>query len=252
MEDNTKKIYKASPQQIDELVTSNMVRIQKNVGKLTSRVLPTQKILVVMDFDECAINNHLTRMITESFEHRTVISDTAKNENNIYALAELFNAYVGLHKDEYLSRVNEKVGEVKWNPTFKPFLQNILVNPSYFPVIVSSGIKDAIEIALDTINVKKKVHVIADEVDYDDDDTIIGAHQIVDEEQKGKIVTSLKEFGSFDRVVTVGHSRGDMSLIRAGTPGLRFAFVGDQFAMSAADHTVGTWTEIIGYLFTDL
>ncbi|MCA9392074.1 hypothetical protein KC614_02625 [candidate division WWE3 bacterium] len=252
MGEDQSALHKASQSQVDDLVASNMLRIQKNIGLLVSRKLPTQKFLVAMSFDEMATKNNLTKMITEAFSQRAEKAENTYNTDNIYDIADHFNEYVDLTKEEFYKMIDEKVTTVQWNPTFKPFLQNLMVNPVFFPVIVSSGIKGAITKALESIGAAKRLHVFSNEMEYNPEGVIVGAHLIIGDVEKGRIVENLAQLGSFDRVVTVGHARGDVNFIRAGTPGLRFSFVGDQFAMSAADHTVTTWTEIISYLNTDL
>ena len=200
-----------------------------------------------MDFDECAVEQHLSRMLTESFEHRSAIVEKDKSNTPILRIANLFHCYIGLSKNDLEKRIEEILKDITWKKTFLNFMNVITSRKDILPIFISSGLTISASSALTSVGFDN-INIIADDILYDKSNCVLGPYTIVDAEKKGEIVSKLMNKATFSKCVTVGHGAGDANLIQEGSPGFRFSFNDSELAKSVADHVIEVWDEILPYL----
>lgn len=205
-----------------------------------------RNILVAVDFDECVIEEHLSRRITEHFAHRAEILEENKFLHGSDAIKSLFAAYIGLTREEFESAVKGQVLGINWREGFLDMAEQLAQAP-YFFVFVSSGIGDAIRIAATAAGLNN-LAIIASEVKYDAQDVALGSQHVIADADKAEAVQKLMATGVFSKAITIGHGAGDVPLISSGTPGNRFALRDAEAAIAVADHVLESWGDLLQYL----
>jgi phosphoserine phosphatase len=227
---------------LKKLLKKNRARISKNIQEIIKDSYSGQKILLAMDFDECAPYQHFSEMIIRHYWNRGVIDQDCLGDNSVIGIARLFNCYVGLSKEEFEHTLKRLSKQLEWKEGFTEIFKKILQKKSIFPIFVSSGITEAVRYALRTIGFES-VNVLADDLGYREG-VIYGPYTIVSDVLKGEIVKEIVQLKKFDRVVTLGHSGGDVELIKSGTEGDRISFRDKEEAMLVADIVIDTWYEL--------
>lgn len=235
-----------SENDLQDLLTNNETRITKNIEEVVSNAQPEQTILLAMDFDECATKQHFSRMVTKYYWERGFSDENALNDLSVKGIASLFNCYVGLTKDEFSHQVKTLARDLTWKEDFKEAFAKIVSNPHILPVFISSGVTEVAKEALQTLGFNN-VAIIADDLGFRDN-VIYGPATIVSDSLKGDIVRQIANLKQFNRVVTLGHSKGDVELIKAGSMGSKISFKDKDEAMQVADIVIESWTEVVTIL----
>jgi len=222
-----------------ERIINQVEKALQNVGKAT--------VLLAMDFDECAIDEHLSRQVTLFYEHRGHLTPEDKKNFDLKSIVKLFSVYQGLKLEEFSLKIKDIAQHIHWRKGFIKFFQELQTGSNIFPVFISSGLLDAAKIALKQIGIEK-IAVIAAEITTDSQNIIQGAYSIISDQDKKLVIAELQKRHHFEKVVTVGHSAGDVLLIASGTPGFRLAFPDHQLAVKAADHVINDWREVGEYI----
>lgn len=116
---------------------------------------------------------------------------------------------------------------------------------------MSSGLEIGIYEAMKSHNLKVLgPNIIADTIAYDTKETILGADMIVGGKEKMSVVEYFRDRKTFDRIVTIGHSSGDIELIKAGDEGFRLSFDDKTDLSKYSDHVIKDWDwgEVISFL----
>ena len=234
-----------SKEDMEELFENNRVRISEKIDAIIQESTREKKVLLAMDFDECVIKQHFSAMVTKHLWNRGIIEEIAE-KNSVRKLTSLFHCYVGISRDEFDDLLEELFKKVEWK---KDFIEAFTKTKGYefiLPVFISSGVTEIAKHALDSIGFGD-TFVIADDLGYRDN-KIYGPETIVSDQLKGDIVREFSEKKDFDKIVTVGHSRGDVELIKNGTEGYRVSFRDQKEAMEAADVVIDSWSELLELL----
>lgn len=231
----------------DALFRENDHRISDNIDKILADRTGGETILLAMDFDECAILQHLSRQITNIYKFRSPITEEDKQDTGISGITNLIQCYIGLSKEEMMQTIKDLTTSIIWRPSFLSVARFIQENGHIFPVFISSGLELGCQTALKTQKLDK-FHVIADQLAFDSSDVVVGPYSVVGKKEKGWIVEKLAERGNFANIVTVGHSGGDTELIKAGSEGYRFSLRDKKSAMEVADHILDDWMGLLSYL----
>lgn len=203
------------------------------------------KTLLSMDFDECVVNTHLSGSISDKFQHRYVIPESDLRTHDFRGLCSLVHCFFGLNILEIESEV-DNVSNTILKPDFLDFYSDIKIRKNIFPVFISSGLEEAI--ARFFRNNSIQIPVIGTSLLKDKNSNVQYAHKIIDDKTKGMIAASLFKKGDFAKMITIGHGRGDVSLINSGTAGLRFSLRDNHEAMKSADHVIDKFTELLLFL----
>lgn len=197
--------------------------------------------LVLMDFDECAVSGHLSRMITEMCPVSTKNSqevEAAKHDSSRKSLYTLSRVFLGMQETEYSKVITACAEKVKWRNGVKQFLDSVKDDHSVRFIWVSSGIYEAI--VYKQRHLKNKPLVIASR-SISKEDKICGTSFVVTDKDKGEVVRYLRNVLSGRKIMTIGHSKGDRYLVENGDIGLRIAFNDKSAPIEEADFIVNKW-----------
>ena len=163
---------------LKQLFVDNEKRIQGRIAQVLEGKGSDRNILLAMDFDEYAINEHLSRLLTESYEHRAHIVEEDKYDTGIASIANLFHCYVNLTEEELAQRIEQLAKTVTWRKGFLSFMESVQKRTDVLPVFVSSGLTDTAKVALG-IQGLGDIEVIGDDIDIGDDGKIRGPYTVI-------------------------------------------------------------------------
>lgn len=132
--------FKMSVFHLQSLISENDSRIDSRIKEVDSRRTPATKILLAMDFDECAIQEHLSKMVTKHYWERGYVDEEVLGKLSVEGMSSLFNCYVGLTELEFNEQIDRLVSQVKWRESFKEFFATVVSRPEILPVFISSGL----------------------------------------------------------------------------------------------------------------
>lgn len=200
------------------------------------------KILLAMDFDECMVNQHSSKIFTKAFLKRYNINlenDFGYSKNS---LETLLSSYIGFTERQLAEIAESVIPQITWRKDSEEFLSEITKLENVVPIFISSGSEFFIEQFLKNYNIKIPVIGCAN---IFNDSKAVGIKRLVTDEKKGEIVKSLITQHKPDFTITLGHSKGDIELVKNGTKGYRFCLPDCEEITEVADHQIEKFREIL-------
>ena len=231
---------------MNNILKHNDRRIKKLVDRILKKRTKEQTTLVVIDFDECVIVEHLSKLVTQSYKNRATITQEDIAGHGLLSIANLLNCYTGLTRQEFEQTIVRLIEKITWKSGAVEILK-ILSKEPFMLVFVSSGLEDAAKIACKAVGLTS-AHFIACHLDFSKEDIILGPYCVTGDTQKGIVVRLIAHKGGFNKVISIGHGKGDIHLIKNGTEGFRFSLRDDPEAMAVADYTLENWQDLLNYI----
>jgi len=189
----------------------NDIRAQRRLQAFLNKY--SSAICVVLDFDECVIERHISSELTRRYQYRIPSRPPNFGDCGFSGIANILDCYIGLRKDELYDTCRELALTTKWRPHALEMLQRMASSENHLPVFMSSGLDLAIDAMLQRVNLPLKY--FACEMEYDDARTCICPAFIVTARLKGSLTLDLVQSGQFGRIYSVGHSYGDIPMLQA-------------------------------------
>ena len=193
-----------------------------------------------MDFDECLIDSHLSKQLSIEYINRIAKSSIDFQNHGFNGIANILKCYVGFNRIEISSTCARLAAKTRWRHYALKFLKMLASNPYYTPLIISSGLNLAIEAKL-ARNILS-IPVFACELEFDDTDACIQPSVIITAKAKGEITENIIASHKFSRVFAIGHSYGDIYMIRASNG---IALRGEPEIEDAAQHVVSGFRDVL-------
>ncbi len=197
------------------------------------------KNCVIIDFDECLIDIHLSSQLTMEYIHRVDPSSVDFGDYSLAAISSILQCYVGLSRNEIASTCGRLAAKARWRPHALELLNFLISDPDYSVLIMSSGLDMAIDAKISSSCLS--ISRIACEMEFDKAETCIRPYLIVTGDVKGRLTRHVVASKRFESVFAVGHSRGDISMLRSG---IGIAFEGVLEVEESAQYVVSDFTEI--------
>lgn len=201
--------------------------------------------LLAMDFDECVLHAHLSRQLTNYYRDRHLPSEYALTHNDVTALHELCQTYIGLSANEFYTTIANLVHGIEWKSTFKDTMYKLANYSKVFPLFITSGMKEAASTALRSVDID--VPVIGCSMSIEEN-SITDVYNVVTNEDKRYIATAINAKIGAQKLVTLGHSKGDIDLVSTGTSGYRLCFPDGPEIVSVSDHSLAKFSDIMQFL----
>ena len=198
-------------------------------------------VCVVSDFDECLVEEFLSRALSETYHDRFSLSPTSFN-NNYDGLSRLLEVYTGLTRRELILKCRRLAGRTSWRPNAKELLQSIIRAPNYCGVILSSGLNLLITEML-LCSGLNSFPVIACDLEFDSEGICVGPSLIIDARMKGSVVKQLVQSGKYEKVYAIGHSIGDRFMLQEAT-GIILAVDKQDNALCNSSYMVQDFSEV--------
>lgn len=222
---------------------TNHEKVESYLEKIAHKNAVGKKIGVFMDFDECAIDNHLARLITDHYLAGRIDPEieAAKADTSYKGIAKLFELYHNVPFDSFSNVAKMYASKVNWRPGFKEFWSKASQDEYVQLFWVSSGLSDAIKIMFSNYNLSLDDEAILADTLIIEQGIIKDSDMIIDEDEKSFVVEYFRKHGMFERIVTLGHSGGDRHLVASGDSGYRLAFRDKGSLVGVADHIIENW-----------
>lgn len=208
---------------LDVISQENPNLLEEKVDSILEDKSPNHKTLLVSDADECITCGHLSRELSNRVNCFTG-REFPKNveDDSILNIIRVWENYIGVPYDRFIDLMSQATDQVAISDDFSYIANKHLRSSEIFPVVISSGVKEVIEIALARKNLGY-MNLIACEVLVDEySKKLVRPTLTVGMLEKFYLTTLLMEKGSFERCISVGHSPNDIPLILSGTNGLQF------------------------------
>ncbi len=197
--------------------------------------------IVMMDFDECAVAGHLSRIITEAcqreLEKKPEI-EAAKNDNSRKSLYLLSSVFTGITRNSIDKVIAQCCQRIAWRNGVEAFLTSGARKREVQFIWVSSGIYEAI--AQKQQELQRKPLIIASYLSFTND-KVTGTPFVVTDKDKGQVARYIRKAKSSCNIMTIGHSSGDIPLVKNGDRGLRIAFRDKNALLEVADVVINYW-----------
>lgn len=230
-----------------QIILLNSQRIKSETVSLIKK-FPDEETVLMLDFDNCIIEQDLSSLVTLEFLDRFPIPQIKGRSLSAERLLPCFYCYIGLTKKDLLTRVFRVLKEVTWRESFLILANTLFKHPKIRLIIISSGIRDVIKYALDTVGLGD-IYVVASKFEYAKDNTILMPYSVISKQEKGLITKLVSNSKKVSRCITVGHRSSDVELIKNGTTGYRFSLVDNKEAMHTADYVIQDFLPIITACF---
>jgi len=195
---------------------TNAQNLRNDVENL---VLPHNEV-VAFDFDELVVGPssgkgvHLTRRVMELMSRPMTDVDKKYLEEvgfcSFDGISHLQSMAYGKAYEVLVSVCDEQARKVPWRDDFDKLLRELSV--LFSVIFISSGVKEVCKAKLKEIDFLG-ANIIATEFGSNSSGILIDNRVVVSEEDKGEIVSQLRRNGK--KVVAVGHSLGDKSMLDA-------------------------------------
>lgn len=223
--------------------TDNNTRAQIRMDAFLDQ--QSSKTCAIFDFDECLIDDHLSSQLTMEYVHRIDDSSVDFGDHSFGAIASILQCYVGLTRREITSTCNRLAAKTRWRPYALKLLKVLISNPDYTPLIMSSGLNLAVN-AKTTLG-SLSIPIFACELEFDNTGICIQPSLVITADVKGRLTQNIADSGKFERVFTVGHSYGDIYMLRSG---IGIALRGVSEVEDVAQYVVSGFKEISRLILT--
>ena len=208
---------------------------------ILSKIPASCKNIVMMDFDECAVSGHLSREITEMFQKglkNIPEIEAAKKDNSRKSLYTLSSVFKGISRDSIEKVIEQCCKKIAWRRGVKALLTSVTHTCEVQFIWVSSGIYEAI--AQKQQELQCKPLIIASYFSFANEH-VTGSPFVVTDKDKGQVVRYIRKAKSSCNIMTIGHSSGDIPLVKNGNRGFRIAFRDKNALLEVADVVINNW-----------
>ncbi|WKZ23804.1 MAG: hypothetical protein QY312_03505 [Candidatus Dojkabacteria bacterium] len=223
----------------------NSNAIRQYLNALDDQHTASKKIAIFADFDECATEQHLSRMVTEAVlkGKSTPAIEMAKKDNTTRGLHILGNVYIGLPLLKFTQVIDSVVDIATPRKNFVKFLNFVASEKAVVLYFVSSGLSMVISRFLNKVHKEtcSFVYTVATSMNTNEQGTISSHGALFGVAEKGQVVSYLRKKHKYACCVTLGHSSGDYELVKAGDRGMRLCFDDSPQLHKVADRMIEDW-----------
>jgi len=173
----------------------------------------TSSSLIIVDFDECLVNLHFSRQMSLERNAHLGQKNNKIDGFDAQSLLKLSLAWRGLTYSQIEEIALEICSITNWAIGAKEFLERLTANTQNAVIIASSGVEIGIKTWLNFNNLI--LPILSTQLTFNDHMLCVGPRLLVTNHGKAILVREARRMSKFQRIIAIGHSKGDMEMLAA-------------------------------------